>query len=101
MFLVAAPVLGVLLFFIISHVRPLYSVMQGAIDMVNRIIQENLTAIRVVKSYVRGDYEIQKFEEVNYNLQFTAEKAFRLAVLNMPAMQLVMYSTILCILWSK
>jgi len=98
-FLVAAPVLGVLLFFIISHVRPLYSVMQGAIDMVNRIIQENLTAIRVVKSYVRGDYEIQKFEEVNYNLQFTAEKAFRLAVLNMPAMQLVMYSTILCILW--
>ena len=98
-FLVAAPVLGVLLFFVISHVRPLYSVMQGAIDMVNRIIQENLTAIRVVKSYVRGDYEIQKFEEVNYNLQFTAEKAFRLAVLNMPAMQLVMYSTILCILW--
>ena len=88
-----------LLFFIISHVRPLYSVMQGAIDMVNRIIQENLTAIRVVKSYVRGDHEIRKFEEVNYNLQFTAEKAFRLAVLNMPAMQLVMYSTILCILW--
>ena len=66
--------------------------MQGAIDMVNRIIQENLTAIRVVKSYVRGDHEIQKFEEVNYNLRFTAEKAFRLAVLNMPAMQLVMYS---------
>ena len=98
-FLVAAPVLGALLFFIISRVRPLYSVMQGAIDMVNRIIQENLTAIRVVKSYVRGDHEIQKFEEVNYNLRFTAEKAFRLAVLNMPAMQLVMYSTILCILW--
>ena len=98
-FLVAAPVLGALLFFIISRVRPLYSVMQGAIDMVNRIIQENLTAIRVVKSYVRGDHEIRKFEEVNYNLRFTAEKAFRLAVLNMPAMQLVMYSTILCILW--
>ena len=73
--------------------------MQGAIDMVNRIIQENLAAIRVVKSYVRGDHEIRKFEEVNYNLRFTAEKAFRLAVLNMPAMQLVMYSTILCILW--
>ena len=78
---------------------PLYSVMQGAIDMVNRIIQENLTAIRVVKSYVRGDYEIQKFEEVNYNLQVHGGKAFRLAALNMPAMQLVMYSTILCILW--
>lgn len=98
-FFVAAPVLGILLFTIISHVRPLYGVMQGAIDLVNRIIQENLTAIRVVKSYVRGDYEIEKFEKVNSNLQSTAERAFRLAALNMPAMQFVMYSTILCILW--
>ena len=98
-FFVAAPVLGILLFLIISHVRPLYGVMQGAIDLVNRIIQENLTAIRVVKSYVRGDYEIQKFAQVNTNLRDTAEHAFRLAALNMPAMQFVMYSTILCILW--
>lgn len=98
-FLVAAPVLGILLFLIISHVRPLYNVMQGAIDLVNRIIQENLTAIRVVKSYVRGDYETEKFEEVNTNLKSTAERAFRLAALNMPAMQFVMYATILCILW--
>ena len=98
-FFVAAPVLGILLFLIISHVRPLYGVMQGAIDLVNRIIQETLTAVRVVKSYVRGDYEIEKFEEVNTNLQTTAERAFRLAALNMPAMQFVMYSTILCILW--
>ncbi len=98
-FFVVAPVLGILLFLIISHVRPLYGVMQGAIDLVNRIIQENLTAIRVVKSYVRGDYEIQKFDQVNTNLRDTAEHAFRLAALNMPAMQFVMYSTILCILW--
>jgi len=98
-FFVAAPVLGILLFLIISHVRPLYGVMQGAIDLVNRIIQENLTAIRVVKSYVRRDYEIQKFDQVNTNLRDTAEHAFRLAALNMPAMQFVMYSTILCILW--
>ena len=98
-FFVAAPVLGILLFLIISHVRPLYGVMQGAIDLVNRIIQENLTAIRVVKSYVRGDYEIRKFEQVNTNLRDTAQHAFGLAALNMPAMQFVMYSTILCILW--
>ena len=98
-FFVAAPVLGILLFLIISHVRPLYGVMQGAIDLVNRIIQENLTAIRVVKSYVQRDYEIQKFDQVNTNLRDTAEHAFRLAALNMPAMQFVMYSTILCILW--
>ena len=98
-FLVASPVLGFLLFEIISHVRPLYTRMQKAVDMVNRIIQENLTAIRVVKSYVRGDYEQSKFEQVNLELRTTSEKAFRVASLNMPAMQLVMYSTILCILW--
>ena len=98
-FFVALPILAVLLFQIIRHVRPLYGKMQGAMDLVNRIVQENLTAVRVVKSYVRGDYEIEKFEEVNDNLETISERAFRLAVLNMPAMQLVMYSTILAILW--
>ena len=98
-FFVAAPVLGILLFLIISHVRPLYGVMQGAIDLVNRIIQENLTAIRVVKSYVRGDYETEKFDHVNTQLRTASEQAFRLAALNMPAMQFVMYGTILAILW--
>ena len=97
-FLVAAPLLGVLLFSIIRRVRPLYGIMQGAIDLVNRIIQENLTAIRVVKAYVRGDYEIEKFSQVNQNLRSTSERAFRLAALNMPAMQFVMYGTILSIL---
>lgn len=73
-FLIAAPVLGIFLFLIISHVRPLYARMQKAVDLVNRIIQENLTAIRVVKSYVRGDYELSKFEEVNAGLQTTSGK---------------------------
>ena len=98
-FLLAAPVLGVLLFWIVTHVRPLYTRMQGAIDQVNRIVQENLTAVRVVKAYVRGDYESAKFLEVNANLQAAAERSFRLAALNMPAMQMVMYTTILAILW--
>lgn len=77
----------------------MYAVMQGAVDKVNRIIQENLTAIRVVKAYVRGDHEIEKFESVNQNLKNNSERAFRTAVLNMPAMQFVMYGTILAILW--
>lgn len=98
-FLVAAPLLGVILFAIIHRVRPLYTKMQAAIDQVNRIIQENLTSIRVVKAYVRKDYEIAKFEEGNLSLRSHSEHAFRLAALNMPAMQLVMYATILCILW--
>ena len=98
-FLVALPVLGVLLFLIVSRVRPMYSRMQGAIDSVNRIVQENLTAVRVVKACVRGEYEIAKFEAGNENLKQQSQTAFCLAALNMPAMQFVMYGTILGILW--
>ena len=97
-FLVALPVLACLLIVIIINIRPLYSKMQYAIDMVNRTIQENLTAIRVVKAHVRGDYEIARFDEVNNELKNQSEKAFKTAVLNMPAMQYVMYSTIICLL---
>lgn len=98
-FLIAAPVLAVILFTIIKNVRPLYSKMQGAVDLVNRIIQENLIAIRVVKAYVRGDHEISKYKEGNMNLQNSSERSFSLAALNMPALQFVMYGTILSILW--
>lgn len=98
-FFVALPILAVLLIIIIMNVRPLYGRMQNAIDLVNRSIQENLTAIRVVKAYVRGDYEVSKFEEVNANLKKESEKAFGIAVFNMPAMQFVMYGTIISILF--
>ena len=98
-FFVALPILAVLLIILIMNVRPLYGRMQNAIDLVNRSIQENLTAIRVVKAYVRGDYEVSKFEEVNANLKKESEKAFGIAVLNMPAMQFVMYGTIISILF--
>ncbi|HIS48554.1 MAG TPA: ABC transporter ATP-binding protein [Candidatus Scybalocola faecigallinarum] len=98
-FLVALPLLAFLLFQIISHVRPLYTKMQSAIDMVNRIIRENLTAVRVVKACVRGEYEKEKFNQVNENLMSVSRKSFQLSALNMPAMQLVMYGTILAILW--
>ena len=98
-FLLAAPVLAVMLYQVVRRVRPMYGKMQGAMDLVNRIIQENLTAIRVVKSYVREDYECEKFGAVNQNLRSTTERAFRIATLNMPAMQFVMYGTVLAILW--
>lgn len=98
-FFVAAPTLGICLWLVIRKVRPLYTRMQSAIDLVNRMIQENLTAIRVVKAYVREDYEKVKLAQVNQELKSISEKSFRTAVLNMPAMQLVMYTTIICILW--
>lgn len=98
-FLIAIPILGIGLFTIVSKVGPLYRLMQTSIDAVNTIVQENLNAIRVVKSYVRGNYEEEKFEKVNNSLRQNSEKAFRTSVWNLPLFQLVMYSTIVCIIW--
>lgn len=98
-FLIAIPVLATCLIIIMSKVRPLYGKMQRALDSVNLIVQENLIAIRVVKSYVRKDYEQAKFNEVNLNYQQVSRKSFHYAVMNMPCFQFVMYSTIIAILW--
>lgn len=98
-FLIAIPVLATCLIIIMSKVRPLYGKMQRALDSVNSIVQENLIAIRVVKSYVRKDYEQAKFNEVNLNYQQVSRKSFHYAVMNMPCFQFVMYSMIIAILW--
>lgn len=98
-FLIAIPVLATCLIIIMSKVRPLYGKMQRALDSVNSIVQENLIAIRVVRSYVRKDYEQAKFNEVNLNYQQVSRKSFHYAVMNMPCFQFVMYSTIIAILW--
>jgi ATP-binding cassette subfamily B protein len=98
-FIVAIPALAICLLFILQRLRPMYGRMQKALDQVNSIVQENLTAIRTVKSYVKGESESKKFEDVNETFRESSERAFHYAVLNLPCFQLVMYATILCILW--
>ena len=98
-FLVAIPTLAACLLLILRRLRPMYGKMQRALDRVNLIIQENLTAIRTVKAYVKGDSESEKFGEVNASFRGYSERAFHYAVLNLPCFQAVMYATIVCILW--
>ena len=98
-FLVTAPVLAVMLAWIVSKVAPLYGRQQSAVDHLNSRIQESLTAIRVIKAFVRGDWENQQFEEVNGELSDASTETFRFAVLNTPSFQFVMYTAILCIMW--
>ena len=98
-FLICAPILGLILFAIVKKIAPMYGKLQNALDQVNSTIQENLNAIRVVKAFVRGEYEIEKFERVNQDLKQTAEATFHYAVLNQPAFQLTMYASIVLILW--
>ena len=77
----------------------MYGRLQRAVDRVNAIVQENLNAIRVVKAFVRGEYEEEKFAQVNSDLKRTSQKTFHYAVLNLPAFQLVMYGAVVMILW--
>ena len=98
-FLVAMPLLLVLIGLIVKHVSPMFSSLQERTDDVNLVVQENLSAIRVVKSFVREDHEQEKFRKRNDALRATAERAFGFVVMNMPVMMLVTYGTIIAVMW--
>lgn len=98
-FYLVIPVLSVALFFIVRHVAPLYRVLQGVMDQLNRVLQEDLDAIRAIKAYVREPYVAERFDEVNARLARTATRTFRGALLNTPVFQLAMYTTCVLILW--
>ena len=98
-FLVCAPVLAVILVFVVSRVAPMYGRLQKAVDGLNNVVQEWLTGIRAVKAFVRGTYEEEKFQQVNQELMDTSQRTFHFAVLNLPAFQFTMYSATVLILW--
>ena len=96
---VCTPILAIILFLIVRKVAPMYTRLQSIMDRLNQVVQENLTAIRAVKAFVRDEYEEDKFEEVNRDMAKSSETTFHYAVLNLPAFQGVMYTTIVMILW--
>ena len=98
-FLVCAPILGVILFCIVRKVAPMYGLLQKAVDRLNNVVQENLTAIRAVKAFVREEAEEKRFQEVNTRLSDTSKETFRWAVLNLPSLQLTMYAAVVLIMW--
>ena len=98
-FVVTAPILALILFLVVRKVAPMYGRLQKAMDKVNNVVQEGLTAIRAVKAFVRGEYEEEKFRAVNQELMNTSQRTFHFAVLNLPAFQFTMYTAIVLILW--
>ncbi|OUN81905.1 ABC transporter [Flavonifractor sp. An52] len=98
-FVVTAPILALILFFVVRKVAPMYGRLQKAMDKLNNVVQEGLTAIRAVKAFVRGEYEEEKFQSVNEELMATSQRTFHFAVLNLPAFQFAMYTAIVLILW--
>ena len=98
-FLVVIPllVLGVVL--VLWKVGPFFTSLQAATDDLNLVVQEDLNAIRVVKSFVREDVEKEKFARRNEKLKSMAEKAFGFVVMFMPLIFLLMGGTIVAVLW--
>lgn len=98
-FLVAVPILGSVLAFTISKAHPRFKKMLRCFDKLNAKIQENLIGIRVVKAFVRGDYEDQNFDECADAVRQTQIRAERMVILNMPIMQMMVYLCIILVLW--
>ena len=98
-FLVALPLLGGAVALILSKASPLFRALQERTDALNLVVQENLTGIRVVKSFVREDHEREKFAKRNRGLKETSQKAFGMVVINMPIMMLIVYGTIIAVMW--
>ncbi|MGE4588798.1 MAG: ABC transporter ATP-binding protein [Acidaminococcaceae bacterium] len=98
-FLVAIPVLGLALALIAMTALPRFGVMLKKYDAINASVQENLIAIRVVKAFVRSQYEKLKFKRANDDLMQASIRAEKIVVCNLPFMQLTMYACIIAILW--
>ena len=98
-FLFAIPILAVALYIIMVIVHPRFKAMLEKYDKMNLNVQENLIGIRVVKAFVREDYENKKYKNTADLVRKAQVFAEKLIVLNMPIMQFVVYSCILSVLW--
>lgn len=98
-FLAALPLLAGAIFLIFSRAFGLFQLLLARYDQLNARTQENLTAIRVVKAFVRGDYEIDAFDKKVDELRQASFRAEGLMILTMPIMQLVMYGCMLAAAW--
>lgn len=98
-YLAAIPVLGVGLFLIMTKVHPIFERVFKTYDKLNNITQENLHGIRVVKSFVREEHEIEKFSGVSENIYQDFSKAEKRLAFNAPLMQFCMYGCMILVSW--
>lgn len=98
-FLVLIPILTFTMILIIKKGFPLFKIVQEKIDKVNSVIRENLIGARVIKSFVRQDYEIDRFKNANNDLMETTIKSFNILVILAPLMTFIMNGAIASVLW--
>jgi ATP-binding cassette subfamily B protein len=98
-FLAVIPVLGLGLWLIMSHVHPIFVRVFRTYDQLNRVVQENLRGIRVVKSYNREAFEVEKFKGISQSIFDDFSKAEKRLAFNMPMLQFCLYSSMLLLSW--
>ena len=98
-FVIFVPVIALALGLIIKFAHPVFKRVFKKYDNLNNIVQENLHGIRVVKSFVREDHEVDKFQSVSEEIYQDFSKAEKIVAFNMPVMQVCIYACILLISW--
>lgn len=98
-FLAAIPILGVLLALIVCRVHPIFGRVFRTYDDLNKVVQENVRGIRVVKSFNQEEAQVRKFKGISQKIYSDFAKGERLIALNAPLMQLCMYSCMILISW--
>ena len=98
-FLFAIPVIAISLFVIAKNAHPVFEKMFKKYDRLNTVVQENVRGVRVVKSFVRDEFETDKFGEASDDIKKLSKRAERMLSFNGPVMQLCVYACILAISW--
>ncbi len=96
---IAMPLMLIVIFMLIKMGMPRFAALQKKVDKLNGTVRENVTNVRVVKSFVREDYEIDKFENDNAELKNSSVNAVKVMIYMAPVMNLFMYGAIIAIIW--
>jgi len=98
-FAVTIPLMLITIFSLIFMSFPRFNKMQKKIDTLNSTVRENVTNVRVVKSFVREDAEIKKFDQANTDLKDAGMRAMKIMIFMMPVMNIFMYATTIAVIW--
>jgi ATP-binding cassette subfamily B protein len=97
--LVIVPIMVVIIGLLVRRALPLFGAMQRKIDRINQVMRETLAGVRVIRAFVRTDYEERRFDEANQDLFATALSVNRLFAIMMPALMAIMNLTTVAVLW--
>ena len=97
--IIIVPVMGIILGLIMGKASPLFRSMQTKIDKLNQVMREKLSGVRVIRAFVKADYEAERFDEANLDLTSTALGINKLMALTMPLMMLIVNLSMAAIMW--